>query len=152
MKKYIALLMALLMVLSLSACGKIEEEKVYEGTASYDKNDDSIGDIVDLTKLSSTMVYSEVNQIMITPEKYIGKTIKMAGKCALYYNQQDESKTYYSCIISDATACCSQGIEFTLKEGDAYPDLNTDITVEGTFVSYKEDGTTYYHLENAKLL
>ena len=39
---------------------------------------------VDLTKLSSTMVYSEVYNMLYTPDDYIGKTVKMKGAFAYY--------------------------------------------------------------------
>ena len=58
---------------------------------------------VDLTVLSSTMVYSEVYNMMVSPEAYIGKTVKMEGLCA-YYNDEQTGNDYYTCIIQDATA------------------------------------------------
>lgn len=62
---------------------------------------------------------------------------------------------YYACVIADATACCSQGLEFVLEGDytypDDYPELGTDITVVGTFDTYDENGQTYCHLIDAKL-
>ena len=81
------------------------------------------------------------------PDNYIGKTVRMSGSMAVF---QGETKTYYACIIKDATACCSQGIEFVLDEG-SYPPQNTDITVYGTFTTYKEGKKQYCHLKNAVL-
>lgn len=109
---------------------------------------------VDLTKLSSTMVYSEVYNMMYTPENYIGKTVKMSGMFAAYTNQ-DQSQFYPAVIIADATACCSQGLEFVLEGNpsypEGYPEMETDITVIGTFETYLEDGNTYCRLKNAKI-
>ena len=114
-----------------------------------------IGDIdVDLTKLSSTMVYSEVYNMMYTPKDYIGKTVKMSGMFVAYTNQ-DQSQFYPAVIIADATACCSQGLEFVLEGNPAYPEgypeMETEITVVGTFETYEEDGNIYCRLQNAKL-
>ena len=39
---------------------------------------------IDLTRLSSTMVYSEVYNMMNTPENYVGKMVRMNGKLAVY--------------------------------------------------------------------
>ena len=39
---------------------------------------------VDLTTLSSTMVYSEVYNMMYEPDRYVGKRIKMDGQFAVY--------------------------------------------------------------------
>ena len=113
------------------------------------------GDVdVDLTKLSSTMVYSEVYNMMYTPGNYIGKTVKMSGMFVAYTNQ-DESQYYPAVIIADATACCSQGLEFVLEGNpsypEEYPEIETEITVVGTFETYVEDGNTYCRLQNARI-
>ena len=55
-------------------------------------------------------------------------------------------------MIADATACCAQGMEFVLQEGMEYPEMETDITVVGTFQLYDENGTTYCHLVDASIL
>ncbi|MBQ9278214.1 MAG: hypothetical protein IJ224_06225 [Lachnospiraceae bacterium] len=109
---------------------------------------------VDLTKLSSTMVYSEVYNMMVDPDSYLGKTIKMSGAFAVY-TDQESGKNYFACIIQDATACCAQGIEFTL-DGNYnypadYPAVDDEITVTGTFSTYEEDGYIYSTLLNAKM-
>ena len=54
----------------------------------------------------------------------------------------------------DATACCSQGIEFVLAGdtgAEAYPPVDTEITVTGTFQTYDENGILYCHLVDATL-
>ncbi|MCR5523755.1 MAG: hypothetical protein K6F64_09010 [Clostridia bacterium] len=58
---------------------------------------------------------------------------------------EGETRNYYACLIADATACCSQGIEFlpTVKvnyPGD-FPPEGTDITVTGIFDTYYEGQT-----------
>ena len=115
----------------------------------------SPGADVDLTILSSTMVYSEVYSMMFTPEKYIGRTVKMEGIFAYYYVEETD-RYYYSCFIQDATACCSQGIEFILTDDytypDDYPEPGEEICVTGVFDTYEEDGFTYCTLRDAKLL
>ncbi len=105
---------------------------------------------IDLTQLSATMVYSEVFQMMYYPENYVGKSVKMEG---LYdhYHDDNTGKDYYACIIQDATACCAQGIEFRLTDGN-YPEENVEnVIVEGIFSLYDENGTTYCTLTNAVL-
>lgn len=113
------------------------------------------GDIdIDLTQLSSTFVYSEVYDMMVKPENYIGKTIRMTGTFNVYVDEKT-NKTYYACFISDATACCQQGIEFELKGKHKYPDdypkQDDEITVTGEFEMYKEEGEDYCRLKNAKM-
>lgn len=110
---------------------------------------------IDLTSLSSTMVYSEVYYMMVKPEDYVGKTIKMSGLYSAFYDSNYD-KYYFACIVQDATACCSQGIEFELTDDYTYPDdypMDSDlITVVGEFDTYEEDGFSYCTLRNAKLL
>ena len=74
---------------------------------------------VDLTKLSSTMVYSEVYNMLYTPDDYIGKTVKMKGAFA-YYEDPETKEQYFACIIADAMACCSQGLDFIPTEEYTY--------------------------------
>ena len=105
---------------------------------------------VDLTQLSSTMVYSEVYNIMMAPEDYVGKVIRMNGECVSAYYEPTDA-TYYSIIIQDATACCAQGIEYVLGDGQAYPEDGGEATVTGRFESYDENGTTWYHLVDASV-
>lgn len=104
---------------------------------------------VDLTQLSSTMVYSEVYNMMVTPDDYVGKTIKMSGQFSAYQDQST-GNNYYSVIISDATACCSQGLEFVLED-ENYPEQGEEITVVGEFQTYKEGEYLYCRLVNAEL-
>ena len=106
---------------------------------------------VDLTILSSTVVYSEVYNMMYLPEEYIGKTIKMRGMFSSYHDEATD-KYYYACIIQDATACCAQGIEFELEgehSPDEYPEEGEEVTVEGVFDTYVEGEYTYCTLRNA---
>lgn len=109
---------------------------------------------VDLTKLSSTMVYSEVYNMMYTPTDYLNKVVKMNGTFAIYKNETN-GQIYFTCIVSDATACCSQGIEFTLVDGykypDDYPEVGGNLTVTGVFETYEEDGYYYCRLKDATL-
>ena len=110
---------------------------------------------VDLTQLSSTMVYSEVYAMATESEQYIGKTVKMNG---LFATQEYNGARLYACIVQDATACCAQGLEFEMAEElvypDDYPEPGAEITVIGTFDCYKEehDGNYYIYLvlRNAK--
>lgn len=110
---------------------------------------------LDLTAMSSTMVYSEVFNMVTTPENYIGKTVKMRGTYMYYYDEKP-NRYYFFCLISDAMACCSQGIEFALTKDyhypEDYPKPDDEITVVGVFDSYEEEGNTYCILRNARLV
>jgi hypothetical protein len=105
-----------------------------------------VADFVDLTLLSGTMVYAEVYNIMVYPEDYLGKTIKMSG---LYYSSYFEETSRYChfVLIEDALACCRQGLEFIVSGDIAYPKDQDRIEVTGVFASYVELGETNYRLE-----
>ncbi|MDT3844499.1 MAG: hypothetical protein LIV11_07965 [Bacillota bacterium] len=105
---------------------------------------------VDLTSLSATMVFSEVYHMMTSPQDYIGKVIRMEGICAV---SQDPTsgKVYYACIVQDATACCSQGIEFERRQQGDDPEAGQNICVTGTFDLYREGDRQYATLRNARL-
>ena len=109
---------------------------------------------VDLTALSSTMVYSEVYNMMYNAPDYVGKVVKMRGLYSLYYDE-GTGKYYHACIIQDATACCAQGIEFELTEDyrfpEDYPEVNDEVCVTGTFDIYYEGQYQYVTLRGATL-
>ena len=122
--------------------------------ASYAQADDSEEVDVDLTILSSTMVYSEVYNMISYPEEYLGKTVRMKGPFA-YFHDEATDNYYFACIIQDATACCAQGIEFVLTEDyvypDDYPEVDEEICVVGVFDTYMEGEYRYCTLRNARL-
>ncbi len=106
---------------------------------------------VDLTKLSSTMVYSVVNDMLVRPNEYLGKKVRMTGAMS-YYHDEETDVTYYACLIKDATACCAQGIEFqTTDEFDPseYPEEGEPVTVSGNYELYEDNGYQYAVLKEA---
>ena len=67
-------------------------------------------------------------------------------------------KWYHYCFISDAAACCQQGLEFTWDDGshelDEFPTDGSEIVVTGVFEIYKDnedDVYTYCQLADASL-
>lgn len=146
MKKSICCILMFVIMFSFSACGGESDKTASTSSDTYD---------VDLTQLSSTMVYSEVYNMMTAPDEYIGKTVKMNGQFATYQDPKSK-KMYYAVIIADATACCTQGLEFILAGNHTYPDdypkTGTEITVAGTFQTYDDNGNMYCHLTDAEML
>ena len=170
MKKLLLILLtALLSLAALTACSQESDGKSLPGTktvgdilnrssteeptsaptASPHATGDQAGEPadIDLTQMNATMVYSQVSQLMSGPQRYHGDTVRMSGTMA---SAEYKGKVYYACIIKDATACCAQGIEFVLTEGD-YPPDGAQIVVYGVFDSYEEEGRTYCQLIDAKL-
>ena len=109
---------------------------------------------VDLAQLSGTMVYGQVFDMLAAPDDYRGKTVKMEGVYGEYLDEET-GIMYYACLIEDATACCSQGIEF-IPEGLSYPDdfpeVGEEIVVAGTFDTYNEGEAMYVTLRDAAFL
>lgn len=131
-----------------------------EETAADDAGT-STGDFIDLTAMSSTMVFAEVFNMTTHPEDYVGKTVKMQGifSTGKLYAQEgtlEDGGTVFACIIQDAAACCAQGIPFDLAESRAYPEdypeLGAPITVTGTFEICTQDGLEFCRLSQAELL
>jgi hypothetical protein len=123
--------------------------QVVNGDSSVIAQYKSEGVDVDLTLMGSDLVYATVYQMMSKPEEYEGKTIRIEGKYyASYYPITD--KYYNYCLIADALACCSQGLEFELGGGAVYPgDYPADqseVIVTGVFETYTEEaGQTFYY-------
>ena len=117
-------------------------------TPVYDKID------IDLTSMSSTMVYSSVLNMLENPGSYIGKVVKMSGPFKPFYDETDETLVYPAIVIQDATACCASGFEFLLygvplctkNGGDGYPNYEEEATIIGRFETYLEYGSMYVHL------
>ena len=177
MKRLLCLLLAALTVLGLGACGEKRGapagETTFPTTASEEpkplqtlpsetapSKDTGESGFVDLTALSSTMVYGEVFAMMSSPEDYVGKTVKMQGifsKGQLYAaGSLNDGGTVFACVIQDATACCAQGIPFELA-GDHtypqdYPELGDTITVVGTFEIHQQEGMQFCRLRDAEFV
>ena len=108
---------------------------------------------LDLTVLSGTVVYSQVYDMMMEPERYMGMQVRMKGSFS-YFQDPNTMKEYFAVIIADATACCAQGIEFVWdghKYPEDYPTLGTELTVTGAFSTYEENGFTYLQLKDAEV-
>ena len=127
------------------------ESSIHFDMASVDMNKID----VDLTALSSTMVYSEVYNMMMTPDDYIGKVVKMDGAFTVFHDD-GSSDYFFACIVKDATACCAQGIEFQLAGEHSYPKdypyEGDEICVVGVYDTYKDGDSTYCTLKNAKIV
>jgi len=164
MKKYLSLFLTLGWICIFAAGCTDKDALNAESFASESENGSSekqqssvsagVSVDVDLTVLSSTMVYAEVYNMMVRPDDYIGKVVKMRGPYyTSYYDETD--KYYHYVIIEDATACCQQGLEFIWDGGhtypDDYPENNKNIEVVGVFESYEELGSTYYYLAAADI-
>lgn len=130
------------------------EAEVTEPPAKEVAKAPSKGVDLDLSKLSGTVVYSQVYDMVSDPDSYIGKRVRVKGNFN-YFRDDDTNQDYFAVVIADATACCAQGMEFVWA-GDHnfpmdYPLPDSEITVTGTFGTYMENGFEYIQLSDADL-
>lgn len=104
---------------------------------------------LDLTQMNANMIYAEVFNMLIEPENYENKNIKISGYFNIFTNENTNEK-YYAIIIPDALECCQQGLELVwLGEHslDEYPSQGEKITIIGRYtIRELENGITYNYL------
>ena len=155
MKKTALILSLVLCAVSFVSCGSsssVESSESEQTTESVPAAEEGID--YDLTTMSSTMIYSTVSNMMLYPDVYEGKMVKLEGNFSVYHDEKAD-KYLFAAIVPDATACCQQGIEFVLdgdyKYPDDYPEEGQSITIKGKFATYNEYGFNYAQLQNATM-
>ncbi len=118
--------------IALEAIDKEAEEKQKAMTATE-------GVDYDLSKMNSNMIYAQVFDMMMQPEVYKDKIIRISGD---YYQLPDnKGKMTNAVIIRDALACCQQGLEFVWDFGGSVPAQETPLTVTGVYkITTDSDG------------
>ncbi len=118
---------------------------------SYDKID------LDLSQFSETLVFAELTNMMIMPEDYEGKVVKIKGQFS-HYTHPKTKEVCYLVFLMDPTACCGQALDFVLSDRNAHPEneieQDGEITVTGLFEIYEENpdfGIASYRLVDAQL-
>ncbi len=172
-KKLVVILLCMVLALALGACGKSDSgnsSNSADGTSGTQTNESAQSGakksekeikalrkanykkgLLDLTKMSSTAIYSEVFNMMESPSEYDGREVQVIGNFAVAKDDKT-GKKYFYCVVPDATKCCQQGLEFVLKNGDSYkypddyPAVDAEVKVRGVFESYtvKEAGDMQY--------
>ena len=105
--------------------------------------------VIDLTKLNQIMLYTQVYNMVWTPEEFRGTYVKIKGKFYSSVNPED-NKTYYAVVVSDMAGCCMAGLDFVLGpslEGQTLPSGECNIEVHGTYVISMMNGFEYPHIE-----
>ena len=178
MKKFISIMMCLAVSASLfTACGKKEfqeSEKVSDTTAvsagttvpvTTEKTEPEIMPVkksdqlkkkkteeadVDLCTDNSVNNYNTLLKILISPDDYNGKTVKMHGTFSISKNR---GKNYYICTLSSGNGPNSQSLEFTLSKDYKYPDdfpaVDEEITIFGKLHTLNEGENKYCQIKDA---
>jgi hypothetical protein len=166
--------LAVLFVLLLTGCGNVNTQKIDDLIAAQEQSSDlsaeqtesseppkpkvdipdaSNGEYdIDLTELDSNMVYAQVYDMAFGETDYNGKLVRAKGPFN-YYQDPQTNKEYFAVMITDAMACCAQGMEFELageyKYPDDYPEVGTEIVIHGTFNTYQDETGAYVQLKDA---
>lgn len=123
--------------LLLFGCNKIQKNVGSENSTDKEKVD------FDLSTMKPNMVYAQVFDMLVSPETYENKIIRMKGNFEIYEASEIMGKSY-AVIIYDALACCQQGIEFRYDFENNLPEKGAEIIVTGKFVlSELESGISY---------
>ena len=110
---------------------------------------------IDLTRMGKTMALSQMFQVLADPEEYDGKSIRLTGEFLPCQNAQT-GETYYTCIIQDNTACCTELIEFDEMadaENSEVPEEGDEVTIQGVFALVEDEVDGWYcKIVDAELL
>ena len=131
----------------------VEEEAIAANNATSPKSTTSADGTkidYDLSEMNSNMVYSQVFNMMVEPEIYDDKVVKMKGNFAVYENSPTANGgRSYAVIISDALACCQTGIEFKYDFAGNEPKEGDIITVTGVYVTAMLPGDIVFNYVKA---
>ncbi|MBR2523748.1 MAG: hypothetical protein IKE53_04845 [Clostridiales bacterium] len=162
MKKTLPALILSLCMITASACSaggessttvSLETAEETSAVSSMSGESDATGGIdLDLTEMNSNMVYANVYELVTSPQDHVGEKIRMKGQYCIA-EDAEAGTLYHVCLITDALACCSQGIEFipddSYRYPDDYPEQQEEITVTGIFDTYYEGPDMYVTLRDA---
>ncbi len=137
----------LLLCLLLCSCSAQKKEDILPLEEKKEEKVSEKADI-DLSFGSQTVAYAAVSDILENPEDYLGKRVRMLGTYRKF-DSETYGYSYYVCMVQDATACCQQGMEFSLAEGKEYPLEGQQIILEGIVDVYPEGNAYYAYLKDA---
>ncbi|MCR4633049.1 MAG: hypothetical protein K5648_02865 [Erysipelotrichaceae bacterium] len=138
-----------LIFLLISLCGcSVKEKEEAPLTEKEEEVKETESTDIDLSFGSQTITYATISNILEDPKEYMGQRVKMLGTFRQFYSETYDTY-YYVCMVTDATACCSQGMEFKLKDDSSYPLDGQQIILQGTVDVYQEGDYWYAFLKDA---
>lgn len=156
-RKTIIITLSLLVLMFTFACSNVNLQTTVSDADVIEETNDIEQKIsipyenidLDVTTMTKQIADATVKRIHLVPEDYVGKIIRISGVCSTFYDEKNDIH-YYTCEITDSTACCLIGIEFELSPEYKFPDdYPKEVTVVGIFDKYKEGATTYKTLRKA---
>ncbi len=146
MKKFFLILFCLSLISCSNNATSNNIDLQEQTSSSLTTNEKSVD--IDLSSQSETMVISTLNSILMEPETYLGKSIKIKG---IYTTQTDiETNVQYSYVsYIDTTSCCTLDLEYRYDNYDPnkLPKLDDSIEIVGVLKSYEENDNTYYYID-----
>ena len=109
---------------------------------------------VDLTAMSSTMVFAEVTQMTRTPTQYDGAQVTMRGFLMVYDVDPSTGVGNYSCLVQDATKCCQRGLAFTVTsplDDTSMLVEGNEVIIRGTFEIYEIGGRRFVRIADCTI-
>ena len=150
MKKITFIIIIIFIIVSCSKNSTNQSNSIPQSNIS---NESSQKYDFDFTGMSYNVLSGVLFDILIAPEKYVDKTIKVAGQ---FNTQIHEGKRYFSVIKWDSTGCCPAGIDFippeNMKFPEDFPENNAEITVCGQMVMMGQGDEESLYLVADKVL
>lgn len=141
MKQFILFSFIVVFLITSISCKK-SNEKIESITEIQTEDNQKID--YDLSAMNYNMFSSITYDIMLTPDKYINKRMKIKGNfdSSIYENER-----YFSVLIWDPTGCCPTGMDFippeNMKYPEDFPEKDTTITVIGILQFIEIEGQKY---------
>ncbi|NLJ64373.1 MAG: hypothetical protein GX337_03145 [Christensenellaceae bacterium] len=100
----------------------------------------------DLSRLSSTMAYAQLYDMLCNAENYVGSAVKLKGPYMPY--QSEAGELMHFVLVYDMQGCCELALEMLPTRGAniEYPEMNTEIEAEGLFDICNDDGVRFVAL------
>jgi len=133
----------IIITICVSAAVVITALIIFNSLQSESVRPDADG-ILDLTRMSQTMVYASVMDMLTNPENYLGKTIKIQGEYNVLFHTPE--RPYNFALIEGASGCCPQNLMFIWDGSHDYPEIGTKIEMTGIFSSYEGFDFPYSYL------
>jgi zinc transport system permease protein len=105
------------------------------------KNKAELADVADVMEIKEKMFISQINDVYLNSEDYLGKTIKLEG---IFMQDQGYDKTY-SFVIRYGPGCCgtdgNAGFEvaWANEKEKPYPDIDSWVEATGVLKTYEEE-------------
>ena len=155
MKRIVCLLLSLLLLLSLCACGGGETRTMPElESGEFSGPEDTSEPDLDLTACHDPEeAYLELEHLNRDPTGYLGMSMRLQGVFSMY---ESHGKTFYYCGVRDMDGCV-ENMELSFPDGlpEGFPAPGEDVTVRGRVSSYtvERNGESYVCaiLEEARL-